>query len=864
MEKRPIVSLAICWIIGSAFAFASDLIVFIALMSVFLCLAILLCLFRKLKAGRAIVCLGVIVLSFGYTIFTVNQREEGAGGYQEGTQVVLNGTIASSVEVDGDLVTAVVTADRRMNSAEADSGWTLLPPDREHYLIQLRLLTPKEQAASFTWKRGDAIQLSGELKQPSKAGNFGQFDYRSYLLRQNIHWIVSAKGIDQAIVKTADNNRYTPLRYVDELRNKLGARIDKLYSSEQSGFMKGLLIGLRADLDPEQFQQFSQIGLTHVLAISGLHVGVLLVCVMGLFRLLRSTRETAILAGLIFVPFFMLVAGLGPSVIRSGLMAEIALFLAWRHRLKDGLNLISVAGLLMLLWDPYYLLNVSFQLSFLVTAGLILGVPQAGQLLPTKPKWLNSMLAVTIVAQLVSFPVTIYYFNQFSILSGIANFLFVPLFSMVTLPLGYLSLVLSFGWLAGGRWLAYFAEKVNGIAFDGIEYLNSLEGFLLIWGSPSLLWIGIYFLMLCCLTWTLCRWRVSAFRPASMDRSAGYDGVHAKDLVPPEIQSYLAGPNRLSAKSAKNLFFGLMCVFFILLGYSFNPRIFDHSGEVDVLNVGQGDAIYIRTPSGKNILVDGGGTIHFQKPGEQWKQRSDPYEVGRKLVVPILKRRGVHQLDYCIVTHQDMDHIGGLQAVLEQIPVKHLIFNGTLKDSEPAKQLFKTALERNVRLHTAVYGQVLRLDGETELHFIYPFPPENKEPQSKIAIQNEQNEYSVMFLLRMLSHSMLFTGDIDAASETVILEHLRRLQTPFLQQPLDLLKVAHHGSKGSTSAEWLAYWRPRMSVISVGEHNLYGHPAQQTVQRIHEARSLLYRTDLYGEVQFEFSPDRIRLRTKYK
>ncbi|MEB3100731.1 ComEC/Rec2 family competence protein [Ferviditalea candida] len=343
--------------------------------------------------------------------------------------------------------------------------------------------------------------------------------------------------------------------------------------------------------------------------------------------------------------------------------------------------------------------------------------------------------------------------------------------------------------------------------------------------------------------------------------------------------------SRSNHAGSKALTLFLAVCLFILLTVAYRPDVFNRQGEVDFLNVGQGDGILIRTPSHRVLLVDGGGTLSFGKK-EEWMRRKDPYEVGRKLLVPLLKQRGIQKLDALIVSHADADHIGGLQAVLEEIPVKRMLFNGTLKQSANAKKLFQLALDRHIPLYPIHAGMKLQVDGFTELNFLYPVAEEKQATtnSSVLHTENQQNAYCVVFWMRMYHSTFLFTGDMDQAAEAEIVQadplaEIMQKETAAggndggnrstaasngssSRTRVDVLKVAHHGSKTSTSEAWLDYWRPLTAVISVGRNNVYGHPNPQVLERLQAEASAVYRTDLDGEVQFRVAPNGLRVRKK--
>jgi competence protein ComEC len=261
------------------------------------------------------------------------------------------------------------------------------------------------------------------------------------------------------------------------------------------------------------------------------------------------------------------------------------------------------------------------------------------------------------------------------------------------------------------------------------------------------------------------------------------------------------------------------------------------------------------------VLIDGGGTLVFRKPGEEWKERKNPYEVGRKLLVPLLKQRGVHQLDLVILTHEDADHSGGMQAVVEQIPIKRFVFNGTYKPNTAVEKLFRTILDRKIPLQEAEQGEAITLEPGTEMLFLYPLA--DKDHHVKLAAQ--QNKQSVVFLLQMSGLRWLFTGDMEKGSELELLKIADSLLDDVNKNkpiPIDVLKIAHHGSKTSTTQGWLDYWKPRNAVISVGAMNSYGHPSPEVVQRLVENNTAVFRTDQMGEVQLKATGGVLYSRTK--
>ncbi|MDQ0493157.1 competence protein ComEC [Paenibacillus brasilensis] len=796
------------------------------------------------------------------------------------------GFIASEVQVDGDRaqfemrVTAIHQMGRNSDKNQR------LAPISEQVIVHIKLAAKQEQQIAAAWQRGDAIQLHGSLKAPATAGNFGGFDYSKYLHTQEVHWLFKGNGATSLQKQQASLwNRYILLRWNDQLREQLGQRMETAFTSlNHAGYMKGLVLGVTDELDPATYNEFTQLGLTHILAISGMHVAVYAATLLYLLKLMRVSRETSLTVVMVLIPAYVLLTGASPSVVRAGIMAMIGLFAARRGMLKDGLNILSISALLMLLWNPYYLLSVSFQLSFMVTGGLLIYMPLMKPFFAKWPLLLGSEIAITITAQLVSFPMTVFYFNQFSLLSFIANFVLAPLITYIVLPLGTVAMGSAFLWRDGARILAWPAEQLNDLTFLLVKWLNMDDVYVSIWPSSSILWVMAYYAALYSVLYWLKMWLESRRQvnemtaisstpfsapihtglAASAEWAAILQTAHEPVGAGQYARRQWDGYRYLALVLSGITWLGILCA-----GYQSPGE--GNTGMVQYLDVGQGDSILITTPGGKHILVDGGGTMNFATGKNAWRKRKDPYEVGADTIVPLLKQRGVQRLDAVILTHGDHDHAGGLQAVLDQIPVSSLFFNGTLTDKAPFRKLLSTALDKRIKLYGAYHGMEWEADQNTKIHFLYPFPLQ-EDKSEPLPVIEEQNHYSVAMILEMEGVSFLFTGDMDDAAESLLLSELTHSssrmketgKTGTVRQAIDVMKIAHHGSRYSTSEEWLTYWRPEIAVISVGASNTYGHPNKAVLERLSVANSAIYRTDTMGEIQLRAQQGKLSVRYKHK
>ncbi|MFF2887804.1 ComEC/Rec2 family competence protein [Paenibacillus sp. NPDC057967] len=864
MNRRPLVWFSLTFVLGSCAAAGLGWRGTLYAGGAAFLLAVAAVLGRQASKGLAIICLLGFCVAAGERLWAdsrnVTELQEllavaESDGPRAAYSVRVSGTIISAVEVDGD------RAQFRLEAAAiqvADEEPLVMRGER--LMVQLQLAAQPEQAIAAAWQRGDQVRIDGELSQPATATNSGGFDYRRYLSSQGIHWLLKSKGAAALAVEAPAAEALSAAAIygrVDAARAWLGARLDFLYPAEQAGYMKGLVLGIREDLDPEQFNQFARLGLTHILAISGLHVGVFMYALTSILKMLRQPRERILLILMTAVPFYVLLTGASPSVLRAGLMAMLGLVAARMGKLKDGLHLIAAAAVVLLLFNPYFLNDVSFQLSFIVTLGLIIGVPPFRRALPRwrRGGWVLDLIAVTVVAQLVSFPVTIYYFNQFNLLSLLANFVLVPFISMVVMPAGAAALVLSMLWPWGAKLIANVSVIANDGSFAIIEWLADQALFRQVWGTPPLWWVVVWLLLMGVAFRRLGRGDASV----EQGRLSAADPEHSEETAPIQVEetkhfggvkSHLSDSTIMKTHNRLSVYKPLIIHAFVamlLLVYAYMPDAFDRTATVSFLDVGQGDAALIRTASGKHILVDGGGALSFRKPGDEWRNRSDPFEVGSKVLVPLLRDRGVHRIDLLILSHMDTDHIKGLIAVIKEIPVTRIWWNGTLRSSEDSSRLMEAALRADIPLYAPIAGESWSLDKETRLDVLWP-----AERMSDIPVIKDQNELSLVVAIQLYDSRFLFTGDISTRTESAIVRMTReRILVP--EEPIDMMKVAHHGSRHSTGNEWLSYWRPSGAVASVGATNTYGHPHPDVLGRLEAAGVVLWRTDTGGEARFRVS-----------
>lgn len=811
---------------------------------------------------QAILYIATLFIALAYYQIRVNQdysvweqRIDGVNIEQK-LRGAWEGVISTPPERDGDRVQFqfIVTGWKKDDMQQ----WNKVC---ETLFVKIKLQQQREWKWIEQWKRGQMICIQGQLSLPDEASNFDSFSYRNYLQMLGIQRLLQVMGAEKLTLvnhlHTVSNwNRHViwnkALSYVDEMRNRFTDKLQHLYKQPHSGYVQSLLLGVRNQLDPMTWQHFSQLGLTHVLAISGLHVGVFVSALCAIFRCLRITKETSVTIIMSLLPLYMLLTGAAPSVMRAGLMAVLALYGMKRGWLKDSLHLLAAVFILFVLWEPRYMVQVSFQLSFVVTVGLIYFVPKAMKLLYFLPQSLSAVIAVTVVAQAVSFPMTVYYFNQFSCLSLIANISIVPLISLCILPLSNISLLVGMLSESIARPLVIVVEQLNQFSFWLVRCLTNIEGGTLIWSTPSIWWMVVYYIILCLLFIIAERWLVTWRIKQRQHTQPGGDHTQPLDFIPLVLPQFRYSGTALLLTAS--LFVMVICG-----GYYGG---YTAEATVSFIDVGQGDCTLITTATGRHMLIDGGGTINVHRATEQWRKRKTPFEIGEKVVVPLLKRRGIRELDMIVLTHADQDHAGGLAAVIKHIPVKQFVINGTWKATASIRTLFQTIIDKNIPIRKWEAGQFWELDPWSFIHVLYPLPSGKPTLVQRLDKQNKASLVVQLLLTNPNSKqpfSFLLTGDVEADGEKHILHQISHQ----VIRSSDVLKIAHHGSKTSTTTLWIQTWQPKIGVISVGRHNRYGHPHSQVMHTLSAARVPVLRTDVNGEVQFRVTATGLKVRTKH-
>ena len=652
----------------------------------------------------------------------------------------------------------------------------------ERLVLRYKITTELEQEKLGQFLRiGLTCPAEGTLQIPDKNRNENSFDYQRYLLRQGIHWIFKADSISFEECKKAGNSIPVSIR---NWRLKGIAYIREHFPEESSGFVTALIFGDQTYIDEGALTNYQRLGLVHLLAISGLHVSFLTGLLFYFGIRIGITRERMMLAILLFLPVYMLLSGASPSVVRSCLMAMLFfLLLLFKKRISAGAA-IGSAYMALLFFRPNMLYDIGFQLSFAVTFSIIM----SSSIVLQYPKKTTQLFIVSSICQLAALPILLFHFFEASILGVFLNVLYVPLYSIILLPFSLISLFIHIVLPSLGQpliSLLNFTFILCNKAADGASYLPLAS---IPFGKPPFIMMLLLVISLLGLYLT---WEVS------FEKS--------------------------------KIWCGIMIVLLIL---QYNLQRFSPFGEVQIIDVGQGDSILIILPFNRgNYLIDTGGQITF--PIDTWAEKRKKFNTADDIIIPLLKSKGIHQLDKLILTHPDADHMGSAKELIENFKVGEIIIGGWSEEQYRNMDLVTVARDKKMKMTVLKRGDHW-VAGGAPFAVLSPYEKEGNK-----------NDSSIVLFTELGGVSWLLTGDMGEEGEKELLSTYPQLQA-------DVLKVGHHGSKTSSAATFLEKLQPKAAIISVGKDNRYGHPHRDVIGNMDINGIRVFRTDEDGSIIYKY------------
>lgn len=642
------------------------------------------------------------------------------------------------------------------------------------YLV---LLKPGETVLLGQW-----IRLKAVYSQIEEITNPGQFDSGKWY---NSMGILGRFQQGEILASSSSYSVFSEKLW--RIREKSFLLLTDLLGKEDGSLMAAMLLGEKQGLTKESKELYQRNGISHVLAISGLHLSLLGMGIYGGLKRLLPFPKTVAIVSAVFMVSYCIFTGSSVSTVRATLMFVLSLLATVLNRSYDCLTALAVSSLFLLLFNPYGLENSGFLLSFLAVIGVTYLSPILKELFQSKGKILSS-LSVSVSASLTTLPVILQNYGTYPWYAIILNLLILPCMSLLlgmTVALIFLSEFLS-------ELISFYPLKLlQTILVLGIravlryieicchffEQFPFQDGYL---GSPSFWQILIYSLLLFLLFLSI----------------------------------------------TKNIFLGsdTLKKILLLLLLSFLTISFRTGVEITMLDVGQGDSIVIRNSNGRVYLSDCGSSSISQ--------------VGKYRLLPFLKEQGYGRIEAVFISHLDKDHFNGITELLElmkteKIKVNSIIFSQGAKAEEERKNLEEILLaaeKNNINVVFMKTGDHI-FDDSLSFTCLHPFKEE------------EGNNGSLVLQMSYGRFDLLLTGDVEEKGEEEILKKIEKSK-----EDVEVLKVAHHGSAGSSSEPFIRKLRPKVSLISCGKNNSYGHPSKEVVDRLSSVGSLVLDTRKSGAI----------------
>ena len=664
-------------------------------------------------------------------------------------------------------------------------------------------------------KYGDKIRFSGEFIEATKQRNYGGFNYKQYLKTLKIYGSIKVEEIE--VIASNQTNLF--FRITNEIAFNIKQKIDSFMKKEDAAILKGLLLGDTREIADEVQENFRISSISHILAVSGMHVTYVIMGIKMLFESHLGKRKTKFII-IIFLILYTFITGFSPSIVRASVMGILLVGAEILHRKNDIWNSIAISLLLILFYNPFLIMNVGLQFSYLGTIGIIVFHKNILKLLKdikTKnKKWkyqynkkimkfinkVKEVLAVTISAQLTILPVMIYHFNLLGIYFFITNLL-VSIIIGPIIMLGAIAIFFSIFLFPITQILGVILEILIK-SLIVISNFSKIPFSKIYVATPKIYDIILYFILI-----FLFNLLYTLYHSKELNRTQ----MRARNLI--ALIRYKVFMNR--GKYKKIIFIPVFIIIFI----SITPKKLN----IHFVDVGQGDCTFIVTPRKQTILIDGGGST------------SKEYDVGKNTLLPYVLDRGYTKLDYIFITHFDQDHVAGILTILEELKVETVIIPKQEENTENYQKFLELIKEKRIKVNIVKKGDRVNIEKNVYFDILWPEKEQIKE--------NVINNNATVMKMYYGNFSILFTGDIEEKAEEKILkvyEGKERLLNA------NILKVAHHGSKTSTTEKFLKWVNPKAALIGVGKNNLFKHPSEKTIENLRKHNVTIYRTDENGEI----------------
>lgn len=665
---------------------------------------------------------------------------------------------------------------------------------------------------------GDRISFISRIRSIRNFNNPGGFDYQRYMAFQKIWTTAYTQGNG---LRVLDRSRFrTPAAWMERNRERIADFIrDTISEEDRSVLLQALILGDKSGIPRDTREKFNRAGVAHVLAISGLHIGIIAMVFFALFQKILSlsnyllwqawVKRGAAFLSLMPVIYYGLLSGLSPSTQRAVIMVSVFLITFVLKRDSDTMNTLALAALAILLVNPPSLFSISFQLSFITVFFIIYGLawmydiktfhlnpPDRFQI----PEKVFAFAMVSLFAFIGSLPVVMYYFNQASTMGILANFLIIPLVGFIVVPMGLTSIFLYPISTTVAAWLLKGSSFVIGKSVNIISSFADLPFAAVKTITPTFLEIACFYILIL----VLMNWK--KMRPAKYAAIA------------------------------------VILIFAADTLYWLEQRFWHDDLRITVLDVGQGSSALLEMPGGHTVLIDGGGFSD-----------NTYFDMGERVVAPFLWQKKIKTIDTMILSHPHSDHMNGLIYIAEHFKIKRVWANGETSSTYGYRK-FKEVTEKK-KIDRPVFESMKRKEticGVT-LEILYP---EN----AFLAKRNtdrwrDKDNNSLVVKAGFASTAVLFPGDIGEMAEMDMVS----IKGSSLKS--DILLCPHHGSNTSSSGSFLDTIDPEYVIISCGWQNRFGFPHPEVMERYEVRGCKVYRTDHHGAVEVRMDGEDIKIET---
>jgi len=680
----------------------------------------------------------------------------------------------------------------------------------------VRLIAPPDLNLQY----GDYIRFSSRIKRIQSFYNPGGFNYERYMNMKNIY--ATAYVSNSAKIILLRKNAANALKgKIERYRLYLKKMLQQYAPSPQREIIEAMTLGNRSGIPTELRDSFNKTGTAHLLAISGLHVGIVFLIGFLLlsfplklseyFLLRFNIANVAAVGAFFFVIIYASVAGMGVTVIRATLMTLAVIFAFLTQRQKDAFNILALAALVILIFSPHSLFDISFQLSFCAVFSILYLSPVFSKLsfsaIESWPHWIQTfikniylMSSVCIAATIGTFPLLIFYFNRLSVITVFANLIAVIL-------LGTISLTLAMGFIISAflsvPLAALFVKTTSffvKISTDIIEKLASLPWSSLTVTKPNILEIFIFYLL-------------AFFMVQSFD-----------SCLKEENKKKFLQKNKIALPAL--IAFCLLFFIFNAVYLFVKPKLATDL-KITAIDVGQGSATFVRFPKGKHMLIDGGGFA------------DSSFDMGKTVIAPFLYAQRISTIHTVILSHPHPDHLQGLLYIIDNFNVEEIWLTGQRADDELFAQWEKIIQKKNIKVNILNAKSPPIQINSVVLNILWP--PATPSYVANDSNYQKVNDDSLVIKMTYDKINFLFPADISSKIEKYLIESQKSLKS-------DVIFVPHHGSRNSSSTDFIKAVSSRYAVISAGENNLFHHPHQSTLDRYINSRVKIYRTDESGAI----------------